>query len=89
MTSTLESLSPIKGEYFLVERAQVEELYRKAGYKDEDEEVPNFISIDGKECLFTENFVELHGKEYEIVIASAGFNWEDVLVYQDDEEDDE
>jgi hypothetical protein len=87
MSSTLESLSPIKGEYFLIERPQVEELYRKAGYKDEDEEVPNFIAIDGRECLFTENFVELNGKEYEIVIASAGFNWEDVLVYQ--EEDDE
>jgi hypothetical protein len=89
MSTVLESLSPVKGEYYLIERSKVDELYEKAGFHENSEEVPNFITVDGKECLFTENFVELKGKEYEIVMISSGFHWEDVLVYENDENDDE
>lgn len=86
-SETLAKIAPMKGEYYLIERSQIDELYRNAGHKDDEEEVPNFITIDGKECLFTENFVEKDGKEYEIVMVANGFTWEDILVY--DEEDDE
>ena len=51
--------------------------------------LPNFIKIEGKECLFTENFIEKDGKEYEIVMVAEGFSWEDILIYDEDEEDDE
>lgn len=85
-SETLSKISPLKGEYYLIERSKVDELYRNAGYQDDEEDVPNFITIDGKECLFTENFVEKDGKEYEIVMASNGFSWEDILIYDDEDE---
>lgn len=88
LPETLSKLSPVRGEYFLVERSKVDELYKAAGHSDEEEEIPNFITIEGKECLFTENFIEKDGKEYEIVMVAEGFSWEDILIY-DDEEDDE
>jgi hypothetical protein len=86
LTETLVKISPVKGEYYLVERDKIDDLYRHAGHNDEDE-VPNFITIDGKECLFTENFIEKDGKEYEIVMVANGFSWEDIIIY--DEDDDE
>ena len=89
LPETLAKLSPIRGEYFLVERNKVDELYKAAGHSDEEEEIPNFIKIEGKECLFTENFIEKDGKEYEIVMVAEGFSWEDILIYDEDEEDDE
>lgn len=88
LPETLSKLSPIRGEYFLVERNKVDELYKAAGHSDEEEEIPNFIKIEGKECLFTENFIEKDGKEYEIVMVAEDFSWEDILIY-DEEEDDE
>ena len=58
LSDTLVKMSPIKGEYYLIEREKTEELYRNAGYNDEEEQIPNFINIDGKECFFTENFID-------------------------------
>lgn len=84
LSETLVKMSPVKGEYYLVEREKIDDLYRNAGHGDEDE-VPNFITIDGKECLFTENFVEKDGKEYEIVMVANGFSWEDIIIYDEDE----
>ncbi|RDB37172.1 hypothetical protein [Spirobacillus cienkowskii] len=86
LSDTLVKMSPIKGEYYLVEREKTEELYRNAGYNDEEEQIPNFINIDGKECFFTENFIEKDGKEFEIVIVANGFSWEDIIIYEDEEE---
>jgi hypothetical protein len=74
-----------KGEYYLIERETVENLFVQAGYGD-DEEIPNFIKIDGKECMFTENYIEKNGKEYEIVLVAQGFSWEDVVIYEDEME---
>lgn len=74
------------GSYYLLSREHVDELYAQAGFTDDDEQVPNFLEIDGKDCLFTENFVERNGKEYEIVIVANGFRWEDVLVFDDEAE---
>jgi hypothetical protein len=84
LSETLIKMSPVKGEYYLIERDKIDELYKDAGHKEEDE-VPNFITIDGKECLFTENFIEKDGKEYEIVIVAHGFSWEDIIIYEDEE----
>ncbi|APJ04913.1 hypothetical protein [Silvanigrella aquatica] len=84
LSETLVKMSPVKGEYYLVEREKIDYLYRNAGHSDEDE-VPNFITIDGKECLFTENFIEKDGKEYEIVMVANGFSWEDIIIYDEDE----
>jgi hypothetical protein len=84
LSDTLVKMSPVKGEYYLVEREKIDDLYRNAGHADEDE-VPNFITIDGKECLFTENFIEKDGKEYEIVMVANGFSWEDIIIYDEDE----
>lgn len=83
-SETLEKMAPMNGKYYLIERSQIDELYRKAGHSDDEEEVPNFIVVDGKECLFTENFVEKDGKEYEIVMVANGFSWEDILVYDEE-----
>ena len=80
----LSKISPVKGEYYLVERSKVDELYTKNGFTNE-EEVPNYLSIDGKECLFTENFIELDGVEYEIVMVANGFSWENILTFDEDE----
>ena len=86
-SDTLSKIAPIKGEYYLVARDQVDELYAAAGHSDnEEDDVPNFIKIDGKECLFTENFIEKDGKEYEIVMVANGFSWEDILIYEDDDD---
>lgn len=74
------------GTYYLLSRDHVDQLYAQAGYTDADEKVPNFLEIDGKDCLFTENFVERNGQEYEIVIVAKGFHWEDVLVFDDEGE---
>ena len=88
LPKSLESQAPIRGEYFLIERSKVPDLYKAAGFSEDDDEVPNFIKIDGQECLFTENFIEKNGVEYEIVMVAQGFSWDDILIY-DDEEDDE
>ncbi len=85
----LLDLSPVQGSYCLVERSRVNDLYREAGYDLESEEIPNFLKIDGADCLFTENFVEKDGKEYEIVMLANGFSWEDILVYDEDEFEDQ
>ena len=82
----IEKNALMQGTYYLLSRDHVDELYKAAGFKDEDEEVPNFLNVGGKECLFTENFIERNGIEYEIVIVSTGFRWEDVLVFTDDVE---
>lgn len=84
LSETLVKMSPIKGEYYLVEREKIEDLYRNAGYNDEDT-IPNYLTIDGKECLFTENFLEKDNKEYEIVIVANGFSWDDLIIYDEDE----
>lgn len=85
-SETLSQIAPMKGEYYLVERSKVDELYRAAGHQEDSAEVPNFITVDGKECLFTENFVEKDGKEYEIVMVANGFSWEDIMVYDEEDE---
>ncbi len=87
LPDTLLKLSPIRGDYILIERSKVDELYKAAGHNDDENEIPNFIKIDGKECLFTENFIERDGKEYEIVMVAEDFSWEDILIYDDEEED--
>lgn len=89
LPEALAKLSPIRGEYILVERSKVDELYKAAGHVDEEEEIPNFITIEGRDCLFTENFIEKDGKEYEIVMVAEGFSWEDILIYDEDEEDED
>jgi len=73
------------GTYFLLSRDHVDELYAQAGFADDDEKVPNFLTIGDKEVLFTENFVERDGKEYEIIIVANDFHWSDVLVFDDHE----
>lgn len=83
----LSKMALLKGDYFLIERSKVDELYSQAGYPHSDEEVPNFIKIGDKDCLFTENFIEKDGKEYEIVMVSNGFSWEDILTYEEELED--
>lgn len=74
-----------KGTYYLLSRDHVDELYRQAGFEDSDEQVPNYLNVEGKEILFTENFVEHNGEECEIVIVAHGFQWSDVLVFDDHE----
>ena len=86
---SLENATPVRGEYFLVERNKVDDLYKAAGFSEDADEIPNFIKIDGKDCLFTENFIEKDGKEYEIVMVAEGFAWEDILIYDDEEDDDD
>lgn len=88
LSEKLAKISPVLGEYYLIEKEQVEEFYREAGFGDTAENIPNYLTIDDRDCLFTENFVEMNGKEYEIVMVSKGFKWDDVLIV-DDEEDDE
>ncbi len=85
----LLDLSPVQGSYCLVERNKVNDLYREAGFDLDAEEIPNFLKVDGADCLFTENFVEKDGKEYEIIMIANGFSWEDILVYDEDELEDE
>lgn len=82
----IEKNALMQGTYYLLSREHVDELYEEAGFTDDEIEIPNFLNIGGKECLFTENFVERNGKEYEIVIVSNGFRWEDVLVFTDETE---
>ncbi len=82
----IEKNALMQGTYYLLSRDHVDELYEKAGFTDSEEDVPNFLTVGDKECLFTENFVERDGVEYEIVIVSNGFRWEDVLVLDDDNE---
>ncbi len=82
----LASMSSIRGEYILIERSKIDELYKDAGFKEDQEEIPNYIKIDGKECLFTENFIEKDGVEYEIVMIAEGFSWDDILIYDEDED---
>lgn len=84
---TLSKLSSQRGEYILIERDHIDELYRQAGFAEDEDEVPNFLTIDGQSCLFTENFVEKDGKEYEIVMVASGFSWEDILVFDASEDD--
>lgn len=86
-SKTLEKISLLSGNYYLVERNSIDQLYQDAGYKDDIEVVPSFIKVDGKECLFTEQFLEKDGKEYEIVIVADGFSWADVMIHDDGEEE--
>jgi len=74
-----------KGTYYLVDRESVEKLFEDAGYGDEDD-VPNFMVVNGVECLFTENFIEKEGVEYEIVMVAEGFSWSDIAIYDHDDE---
>lgn len=86
LSEKLAKISPVLGEYYLIEREQVEEFYRQAGFQDNAENVPNYLTIDGNDCLFTENFVEMNGKEFEIVMVSKGFKWDDVLIIDEEDE---
>jgi len=88
LSDTFLKMSPLKGEYYLIDSDTVDELYRQAGHGDK-EEVPNFIAVDGKEYLFTENFIEKDGKEYEIVMVANGFSWDDIIIYGDEHETDD
>ena len=85
-SKTLSQFSPISGSYYLVEKSKVDQFYRTAGHKDSEEIVPNFIEVDGKECLFTEQFLQKDGKEYELVIVAEGFSWKDIMVYEEEDE---
>ena len=78
------------GSYYLVDRETVEKIYEDAGYTEEDE-IPNFMVINDIECLFTENYIEKDGKEYEIVMVANGFSWADIVIYEasENEEHDE
>ncbi|MBX9702588.1 MAG: hypothetical protein K2X39_00405 [Silvanigrellaceae bacterium] len=84
-STTIEKMAFSKGQYYLVETSKISDLYRAAGLDENSDKLPNFITIDGKECLFTENFIEKNGKEFEIVMIAEGFSWEDIIVYEDDE----
>jgi hypothetical protein len=71
------------GRYYLIERDTVEQIYEEAGYSEEDD-LPNFLVVNDKECLFTENYIEKDGKEYEVVMIAEGFSWGDIHVYEEE-----
>jgi hypothetical protein len=68
------------GQYYLLDVETVVSIYREAGYDvdNEDEEVPNVLTVDGQECFFTGDLVKRNNTYYEIVIAANGFNWDEV-----------
>jgi hypothetical protein len=68
------------GQYYLIDVETVVTLYRDAGYDvdNEDEEVPNVLTIDGQECFFTGDLVKRNHIYYEIVIVANGFSWDEV-----------
>lgn len=78
------------GTYFLLDLDSVLELYKNAGFNidNEDEEVPNVLTVDGVECFFTGDLVRRGDKYYEIVIGASGFTWDEVESDMDDDEDD-
>lgn len=79
----IEKNAIAQGVYYLISSDHVDELYKKHGY-DEDDEVPDTLKIDGRDYLFTQQFIERDGKDYEIVILANGFDWENVLEFNDD-----
>ena len=76
------------GQYYLIDVETVVTVYRDAGYDvdNEDEEVPNVLTVDGQECFFTGDLVKRNNTYYEIVIVANGFSWEEVESDFDDEE---
>ncbi|MEY4065245.1 MAG: hypothetical protein RIR26_1453 [Pseudomonadota bacterium] len=68
------------GQYYLIDVETVVSLYRDAGYDvdNEDEEVPNVLTIDGHECFFTGDLVKRDQVYYEIIIVANGFSWDEV-----------
>lgn len=87
--STIAKKAYGTGQYYLLDIDAVLEIYKVAGYdiENEDEEVPNVLNVEGEDCFFTGDLVKRDDKYYEIVIAAAGFKWEEVET--DDDEDDE
>jgi hypothetical protein len=88
---TLAQKSMTTGEYYLVDFDTVLDLYRLQGFdvENEDEEVPNILTIDGTECIFTGDHIVRGDKHFEIVIAAKDFKWDEVEHMSDDEFEDE
>lgn len=88
---TLGKKAFLTGEYYLLDIDSVLECYKKAGYDidNEDEEVPNVLTIDGSECFFTGDLVKRGETYYEIVIAAKDFTWDEVESEDFDEEFDD
>ncbi len=84
-TDFIEKNAISQGTYYLLSREHVDALYDQAGFDEDAEEVPNYLTVGDKEILFTENFVERDGEEYEIVIIANEFKWSDVLVFDEHE----
>ena len=91
LPSSLASKVLSTGSYFLIDLDSVLELYKNAGFnvEDEDEEVPNVLTIDGVECFFTGDLLNRGEKYYEIVIAAKDFSWEEVESDLDDEDEED
>lgn len=74
---------------------EVIEAYRAAKFDvdNENAEVPNILTIDGKEHYFTADIIKcLNKKGAEahaefVLVADAGFSWNDVEVDFDDEDE--
>jgi len=68
------------GQYYLIDVETVVSVYRDAGYDvdNEDEEVPNVLTVDGQECFFTGDLVKRNNTYCEIVIVANGFSWDEV-----------
>jgi hypothetical protein len=80
MTSSLAKKALSVGNYYLLDINKVLELYQQSGYnvEDDEEEVPNILTVEGEELFFTGDLIKKGQDYYEIVIASNGFSWEDV-----------
>lgn len=85
---TLSEKAYITGEYYLVEIDTILEFYKKAGYdvENEEESVPNVLTIDNQECFFTGDIVKRGEKYFEIVIAAKEFSWAEVEHEEFDDE---
>jgi hypothetical protein len=89
MATALSKKALGMGSYYLLEINQVLELYQQSGYNvdDEEEEVPNVLTVEGEELFFTGDLVKKGQNYYEIVIAANGFSWEDVESDMDEDEE--
>jgi hypothetical protein len=68
------------GEYYLVDIDSVLQAYAAQGFDtaDEEAEVPNVLTIDGKECFFTGDLVRRGDVYYEVVVVAKDFTWDEV-----------
>lgn len=82
--SLLNTLALKKGQYYFIEKEEVSKLFKKLWAEKTNEAPPNYLVIDDKECLFTENYIEKNGKSYELVIVANDFSWSEVIKYEQD-----